>query len=116
MSHAVKPIPDGYNALTPYLVVLGAAEAIAFYEKAFGATELYRMPGPDGRVMHADLMVGDSHLFLTEEALEWGSKSPKAIGGSPVTIHMFVEDVDAVFARAVEAGATPQMPPMDMFW
>jgi uncharacterized glyoxalase superfamily protein PhnB len=97
--------------------VRGAAQAIEFYKKAFGAEELTRMPSPDGRtVMHAELQIGDSILFLADEFPEMGARSPKALGGSPVTIHLYVADVDAVFNRAIQAGATAQMPPTDMFW
>ena len=117
MAHAVKPVPAGFHTLTPHLIVRGAAQAIEFYKKAFGAEELTRMPSPDGRtVMHAELQIGDSILFLADEFPEMGARSPKALGGSPVTIHLYVADVDAVFNRAIQAGATAQMPPTDMFW
>jgi uncharacterized glyoxalase superfamily protein PhnB len=113
-----KPIPDGYQTVIPHLVIKGAAEAIEFYKKAFGATELSRMPMPDkdGRMKigHAELQLGDSKVFLAEEFPDYGSVGPN--GSSPVTIHLYVEDVDAVFAKAVEAGATVTMPPADMFW
>jgi uncharacterized glyoxalase superfamily protein PhnB len=117
VAHAVKPVPAGFHTLTPHLIVRGAAQAIEFYKKAFGAEELTRMPSPDGRtVMHAELQIGDSILFLADEFPEMGARSPKALGGSPVTIHLYVADVDAVFNRAIQAGATAQMPPTDMFW
>ena len=112
----VKPIPDGYHTLTPYIVVDGAAGAIAFYEKAFGAEEIYRMPGPGGQVMHAEIQIGDSRLMLSDAIAEMGGRSPKAFGGSPASILIYVPDVDAAFARAVAAGATADMPVMDMFW
>jgi uncharacterized glyoxalase superfamily protein PhnB len=113
----VKPIPEGQHALTPYLVVRGAADAIAFYQKAFGAVELSRMPMPDGKLLgHAHLKIGDSHLFLSDEMPGMGSKAPPSGGGGPVGLHLYVEDVDAAFQRAVAAGATAKMPPTDMFW
>ena len=112
---AVKPIPEGYHAVIPYLSIKGAADAIEFYKKAFGATEVSRMPGPTGAVMHAELKFGDSMLYLSEE-FPGMTKSPRAYGGSAVSIHMYVDNVDAVFNQAVTAGATPKMPLMDMFW
>jgi len=112
-----RPIPEGFHALTPYLTVKGADKAIEFYKKAFGAKEISRMPGPDGRVMHAELKIGDSHLMLAEACPEYGgNKDPIALGGSPVTVHHYVENVDAVFKQAVAAGAKGDMPPTDMFW
>jgi PhnB protein len=114
---AVDPIPKGYHALTPYLRVRGAAAAIDFYNKAFGATELLRLTTPDGTgIMHAEVMIGDSHLMLGEEAPQMGLMSPLAHNGVGSGVHLYVKDVDAVFARAVELGAKPAMPPQDMFW
>jgi len=113
---AVKPIPDGYHTVTPHLVVRGAAKAIEFYAKAFGAEERFRMPGPDGSVMHAELSLGDSVVMLGEEAPQMGASSPQTIGGSPVSLLIYVKDVDASFARAEKAGCTVQLPPTDMFW
>ncbi len=113
---AVKPIPDGMHSLTPHLVCAGAAEAIDFYKKAFDAVELMRLPDPQGRLMHAMLRIGDSPLMLVDAFPEWGSVDPKALKGSPVTIHLQVEDVDAVYTQAVAAGARPTMPVADMFW
>jgi uncharacterized glyoxalase superfamily protein PhnB len=112
----VKPIPDGARSLTPYLVCAGAARAIEFYTRAFGAVEEFRLPGPDGKLMHACIRIGDSQLMLSDEFPDHGSFGPKALKGSPVTIHHFVADVDAVVKQAVEAGATVTMPPADMFW
>jgi PhnB protein len=113
-----KPIPDGYHTITPHLVIKGASEAIEFYKRAFGAEELCRMPfpGPDGQVKlgHAELQIGNSRLFLADEFPEYGSTGPN--GSSPVTIHLYVTDADAVFNRAVEAGATVSMPLADQFW
>lgn len=111
-----KPIPDGMHSLTPHLVCDGAAAAIEFYKKAFGAEELSRLPGPGGMVMHAMVRIGDSPLMLVDEWPDMGSVGPKKLKGSPVTIHHYVTDVDAAFARAVAAGATVRMPLADMFW
>ena len=103
---AVKPIPDGYPQVTPYLFVDGAQAAIDFYTSVFGATERMRMPGPDGRIGHAELRLGESLLMVADEFPEMGGRSPRTVGGSPVIISLYVEDVDAVFERAVQAGAT----------
>ena len=117
MAKAKHAVPPGYHTVTPHLIVRGAAQAIDFYKRAFGTQELDRSPGPDGkRLMHAAIMIGDSRLMLVDEYLEYGSKSPQALGGSPVTIHLYVEDVDAVFDRAVKAGCNVEMPLMDAFW
>ncbi len=99
-----KPIPDGYHAVTPYLICRGADKAIEFYTRAFGATELYRMPGPDARIMHAELQVGDSRVMLADETEEF--KSPLSVGGASVSMMLYVNDVDATFRRALDAGAT----------
>jgi len=116
MASAVKAIPEGYHSVTPYLIVKGGARAIEFYERAFGARELFRMGQPDGRVGHAELEIGDSRLMLADEHPEIGARSPQSIGGSPVTIHLYVEDVDAIVARAVGAGATLTRPVADQFY
>ncbi len=112
------PIPAGHSSITPHLVIKGASDAIAFYERAFGAEELSRMPfaaeGGVEKIGHAELKIGDSRLFLADEFPEYGSAGPA--GSSPVTIHLYVTDADAAFARAVEAGATVTMPLDDMFW
>jgi len=100
-----KPIPEGYNALTPYLAIRGADKAIAFYKKAFGAKEVGRVTMPDGTIGHAELEFGDSKIMLAEESKQWGNLSPQSIGGSPVTLSLYVEDVDKVFARALKEGA-----------
>jgi uncharacterized glyoxalase superfamily protein PhnB len=115
-SAAVKPIPEGMHSLTPYLICKNAAEAIAFYTKAFNAVEQVRLPGPDGKVMHATLKIGDSMLMLTDEWPEHQSFGPNTLKGTPVTIHYYVPDVDASFKQAVDAGATVTMPVTDMFW
>ena len=111
-----KGIPEGFHTLTPHLVVRGAADAIEFYRKAFGAEEIRRMPGPDGKLMHAELNIGDSRLMLADEFPDWGAVGPESIGGSPVTLSLYVEDCDAMFNQAVGAGATVRMPLADQFW
>lgn len=112
-----KPIPDGYHSVTPYLTIRGAAEALDFYRRAFGAEERVRMPGPDGQgVMHAEIRIGDSIVMLGEESIEMGAPSPKTLGGSGSSILIYVEDVDAAFDRAVNAGGTVRVPVTDMFW
>jgi PhnB protein len=113
---AVKPIPEGYHSVTPYLCAKGAARAIEFYKKAFSATERMRIMQPDGRVGHAELRIGDSVIMLADEFLEMGVRSPESLGGSPVTIHLYVEDADAVFNQAVAAGATVKRPVADQFY
>jgi PhnB protein len=115
-SSKVKPIPEGSHSLTPHLVCDDASAAIEFYKKAFNAVELSRMPGPGGKLMHALLRIGDSNLMLVDEMPQWGALGPKALKGSPVTIHLYVEDADATVAQAVAAGATVTMPLAQMFW
>jgi PhnB protein len=112
----VKPVPDGYHSITPYLVVKGGARAIEFYCRAFGATELMRMAEPDGRIGHAELRIGDSVLMLADEYPEIGARSPQTVGGAPVSILLYVPDVDATVARALEAGATLTRPVADQFY
>jgi len=112
----VKPIPDGYPQVTPYLVVDGAAAAIEFYGKVFGATERMRMDGPDGRVGHAELQIGSGLVMVADEYPEVGAQSPKAFGGSPVTISLYVDDVDSVFEKAIAAGATQERPLENQFY
>jgi PhnB protein len=116
MSNEVKPIPEGYNSVTPYLIVNGAARAIEFYKQAFGATVTVRMDGPDGRVGHAEIRIGDSHVMLADEHPEMGARSPQTIGGSPVSLLLYVEDVDATVSQAVEAGAKLTRPVKDQFY
>lgn len=113
---SVKAIPEGYTTVTPYLIVKGASDALAFYAKAFDAQELFRMPGPDGRVGHAEIQIGDSRLMLADEFPEMGAKSPTTIGGSAVGLCLYVEDVDALFARALAAGAKELRPVKDQFY
>ena len=112
----VKAVPDGVTAVTPYLIVRGAAAAIEFYTVAFGARERYRMPLPDGSIAHAEIEIGTARLFLADENPAQGAQSPQALGGSPVSFMHYVEDADQAFAHAVAAGATGVAPPMDMFW
>jgi PhnB protein len=112
----VKPIPDDYPQVIPYLCVDGATAAIEFYGRVFGATERMRMPAPDGKIGHAELDIGRGVIMLSDEYPEMGARSPKAIGGSPITIMVYVEDVDSVFNRAVDAGATVLRPVQDEFY
>jgi len=112
----VSAIPEGTHTVTPHLVVRNGARAIEFYCDAFGAIEIYRMPAPDGSLVHAELQVGDSRIYLADETPAMGAKSPKAYKGTPVTIHLYVEDVDAAFERAVRAGASVVRPVEDQFW
>ncbi|MFN2383199.1 MAG: VOC family protein [Gemmatimonadota bacterium] len=109
-------IPKGFHTVTPYLTIRDASAAIAFYQRAFGAEEEFRHAGPDGRLIHARIRIGDSLVMLSEEFLEWGAKSPLAFDGSPVTLHIYSEDVDAAWERAVTAGATITMPLDNQFW
>jgi len=112
----VKPIPDNYPRVVPYLTVAGGADAIDFYVKVLGATERGRMPAPGGKVGHAELEIGDSMIMLSDEFPEMGGKSPKTIGGSPVTVMVYVEDVDAVFDKALDNGATAVNKVEDQFY
>jgi PhnB protein len=112
----VRAVPDGMHAVTPHLTCAGAADAIEFYKKAFNAVEIKRMPGPQGKLMHALIRIGDSAVMLADEFPDWGSFGPKSLNGSPVTIHIYVEDVDALVERAVAAGAKITMPLEDTFW
>jgi PhnB protein len=116
MAGRVKSIPEGYHSITPYLAVDGAADAIAFYKAAFGATEVMRMAAPGGKVGHAEVEIGGSRIMLADEHPEMGFRSPKAIGGSPVSLHLYVEDVDAVTRQAVAAGAKERRPVRDQFY
>ena len=113
---AVKPIPEGYHSVTPYLIIKGAADAIEFYKQAFGATELFRFPAPDGKIGHAEIKIGDSPIMLADEFAEMGYKGPRALGGSPVSLMIYLEDVDTVFNRAVEAGASVKEAVQDKFY
>jgi PhnB protein len=111
-----KPIPEGYHSVTPALAVDGAADAIDFYKRAFGATERARMPGPDGKIAHAEIEIGDSVVMLSDPFPQATVKAPAALGGTTVSMFVYVEDVDAVFRQAVDAGATVTMEVEDMFW
>jgi PhnB protein len=112
----VRPIPEGYPTATPYLAVRGAADAIDFYKRAFGATEVMRMPGPGGAVMHAEVRIGNSPVMLADEMPGMRCTGPQTVGGTTVTLHLYVEDVDAVVAKAVEAGAKVIRPVQNMFY
>jgi PhnB protein len=116
MAQRVKGIPAGYHSVTPYLIYKGAAEAIEFYEKAFGAVEVMRMAGPDGRIGHAELKIGDSHIMLADEHPDMGIYSPSHYGGSPVSVLLYVEDADATVNAAVAAGAKITRPLKDEFY
>jgi PhnB protein len=117
MSESPKTIPDGYHSINTYLVVRNADKAIQFYKKAFGAEERFRMHGPDGKtIMHADLKIGDSVFMLTEESKEMKALSPESIGGSPVTMYVYVKDVDPIFNQAISEGATVLKPVQDQFY
>lgn len=110
MSGEVNPVPEGFHTVTPYVTIGGAYEAIEFYKEAFGAEEIFRWADPDGRVRHAEIVIGDSPIMLTDEAPDFGMYGPRSLGGSPVHMFLYVEDVDAVFERAIAAGATELMP------
>ena len=121
MANKVKPkitkgVPEGFSTVTPHLNVRDADQALEFYKKAFGAKVTVRMPGPGGKVLHAEIKIGDSHLFLADEMPEWGSRSPLTIGGTATAVCLYVEDADTVFDQAVAAGAKVLMPLQDQFW
>ena len=113
---SVKPVPEGYHTLTPFLTVRDAARAVEFYKQAFGAVERGVAKDPDGKVMHAELKIGDSIIMLSDEYPEFGALSPESIGGSGMGLHIYLDGVDAAFDRAVKAGAVVEMPVMDQFW
>lgn len=113
---SAKPIPEGYHNVTPYIIVKGAAKALEFYKKAFGAEELMCMSDPDGGIAHAEFRIGDSPIMLADENPEWGNRSPQSLNGSPVIIHLYVNDVDKVAASAIAAGAKVLMPVQDQFY
>jgi PhnB protein len=112
----VKAIPEGMTAVTPHLVCAGAAAAIEFYKKAFNAVETARIPGNGGKLIHGAVKIGGAAIMLVDEMPEWGALGPLALKGSPVTIHLYVEDADAIFAQALKAGAKATVQPTDMFW
>jgi len=113
---SVKPIPEGYHTITPYLIIAGAGQALEFYKQAFAATELMRMPGPDGKIMHAELQIGDSRIMLADEFPEMGHVGPKTLSGTSVSLMLYVEDVDTFFAQAIAAGGKEQRPVQDQFY
>jgi PhnB protein len=113
---SMKPIPDGYGSITPYLMIQGAARAIEFYKNVFGAIERMRLPTPEGKIAHAEMEIGDSVIMLADECLERGAKSPDTIGGTPVCLHLYVADADAVFAKAIATGAEQIRPVADQFY
>src|SRR5271155_232965 len=112
----VKPTPEGYHSVTPYLFIKGAANAIEFYKNVFGAKEVMRMPTPSGQIMHAELRIGDSVVMLADENLQVGAKSPETLGGTSGSLHVYFENVDAVAEKAVEAGAKLARPVKDQFY
>jgi PhnB protein len=116
MKSKVKPVPEGYHTVTTYLTIDGAAAAIDFYRRAFGAKEICRMPSPDGKIMHAEITIGDSHIMLADESSVSETKSPQTLKGTTAGIFLYVEDVDAAFKQAVKAGAKETMPLQNMFW
>lgn len=113
---SVKPIPEGYHSVTPYLIVRGAAAAIDYYIKAFGAKELFRFPAPDGKIGHAEIKIGDAPIMIADEYPDMGYNGPQSLGGSPVSLMIYVEDVDTVFNRAVESGGTVKEALQDKFY
>ena len=113
---SVKTVPEGYHTVTPYLAIKDGAKALEFYKKAFGATEVTKLMMPDGRLGHAEIRLGDSMIMLSDEFPEYGAKSPATLGGSPVNIHLYVDDVDAFVKRAIEAGAKEKKPITDQFY
>jgi PhnB protein len=116
MQKSTQPIPPGFHTVTASLIVRNAADAIEFYKKALGAEEIMRMPSPDGKISHAEIKIGDSIVFVTDEFPGMGSQSPQTLGGTTAGLYLYVEDVDQAFQRAVDAGGKVSMPVMDMFW
>ncbi|MFB5607781.1 MAG: VOC family protein [Candidatus Nitrosomaritimum yanchengensis] len=112
----VKPIPDGFHSITPAIVVSNAKEAIEFYKKTFDAKEIYTFPTPDGKILHSMFQIGDSRVMMSDEFPSMGIKSPTTVGGTSVTLHLYVEEADKIFKQAVDAGAIITMPIMDAFW
>ena len=116
MSSKVKPIPEGYHSITPYLIIKGAADAIEFYKRAFGATELFRMAQPDGKIGHAEIKIGDSPIMLADEFPEMKHLGPQSLGGTAVSLLLYVDDVDTIFPQAISLGGTEQKPLQDQFY
>ena len=114
---AVKPVPTGFNTVSTYIIVKNTVEALAFYQKAFGAEPGLRMAGPDGKsTMHAEMRIGNSTVMLSDENPQWNMKAPTTLGGSPASLHLYVDDADKLYNRAIQAGCQPTMPVMDAFW
>jgi PhnB protein len=111
-----KPIPEGFHSVTPSLVVSNAKEALTFYKKAFDAKEIFQFPTPDGKILHSMIQIGDSFVMLSDEFSSMGMRSPLTIGGTPITLHIYVEDADKIFNQAVSVGAVVTMPMMNVFW
>jgi len=116
MKNKVKPIPEGFHTATPYLTIKGAASAIEFYKRAFGAHERFQMPGPDGKIMHAEIAIGNSIIMLADESAAAGTQAPPSLNGTASGIFLYVEDVDASFKQAIKAGAKETKPVQDQFW
>jgi PhnB protein len=116
MPSTVKPIPDGYHTATPYLIVDGAAKALDYYKNAFGAHEMFRMPGPNNKIMHAEIKIGDSVIMLADEFPQMGHRGPLALGGSPVSIMLYVNDVDVTFKKAISSGGKELRPVENQFY
>jgi PhnB protein len=116
VAQTLPPVPEGFHTITASMVVRDAAAAIEFYAQAFGAVEIYRATSPDGRIMHGTIQIGTSKLMLSDEFPDWGTFGPQKFGGTPVSLHLYVEDADALFERAVAAGATVTMPMDNAFW
>ena len=116
MATNVKPIPEGYHSVTPYLIIKGAADAIEYYKKSFGATELFRMPTPDGKIGHAEIKIGDSPIMLADEHPDLGHVGPQTLGGTSVGIMIYVDDVDAMFKRAISGGGQEIKALQDQFY
>ena len=112
----IKTTPDGYHSVTPYLIIKGAARALDFYQRAFGATELMRIPGPGDQIGHAEILLGDSHIMLADECPQMNALSPQTLGGSPVLLHLYVPDADALFAQAIATGASVEQPMENKFY
>jgi PhnB protein len=116
MPSKVKPVPDGYHTATPYLIVDNCAAAIEFYQRALGAKEIFRFPGPGGKIAHCEIQVGDSRIMLADESRDWGTFSPRSLKGTPASIFLYVEDVDASYRKFVQAGGKEVVPVENMFW
>ena len=116
MKPNVKPVPEGYHTAAPYLTVSNATAALDFYKRAFGAKELFRLPGPGGKLVHSEMMIGDSHVMLADESASGLTRSPGSLNGTTASVFLYVDDIDSVFQQAVRAGAKDNMAPQDMFW